>query len=80
MQGCYWHSCPKCAKKPPRSNVEYWTAKLQYNKDRDVLNQEKIAQLGWSVVVVWECEIKKDLAGVIQRILDALRKRDSIVT
>lgn len=73
VQGCYWHSCPVCAKVAPRKNVDYWTAKLQYNKDRDMLNQSKIAEIGWAVIVVWECEIRKKLAESVQRILHALQ-------
>jgi len=72
VHGCYWHSCPRCNKKPPTKNVEYWTSKLAYNRERDAENQRKLAEMGWKTVVIWECELRKDLAGAVARVVEAL--------
>ena len=44
----------------PKSNVEYWKNKLYRNKERDEQNQKELESLGWNVITVWECELKKD--------------------
>lgn len=43
--------------KIPKSNQEYWKAKLQKNVVRDAKNIAKLKELGWNVVVIWECEV-----------------------
>lgn len=45
------------------SRLEYWDEKLQRNKRRDAENIEKLTKDGWNVIVVWECELKKDVQG-----------------
>jgi DNA mismatch endonuclease (patch repair protein) len=44
----------------PKSNVEYWKEKLYRNRERDARNQEELKAMGWTVLTVWECELKKD--------------------
>ncbi len=61
INGCFWHmheGCPFFVW--PKSNEEYWTKKLIRNKERDYENQEKLKQMGWKVIIVWECELKKE--------------------
>ena len=61
VHGCFWHGCPKCrhAQIRPQNNAEYWNRKLNGNIERDLSNQQKLKELGWNVLVVWECETKK---------------------
>lgn len=58
INGCFWHmhDCGNC--KIPKSNVEFWTAKLERNKARDARQQAQLRAEGWRVIVVWECELK----------------------
>ena len=59
VHGCFWHCHEGCRKSHlPASNIEYWKGKLSRNKERDVRNQSILRELGWNVVIVWECEIK----------------------
>jgi DNA mismatch endonuclease (patch repair protein) len=60
IHGCFWHGhdC-KAGQNTPRTNLEYWTPKLLRNKTRDQMNESEINRLGWNVLVVWECELKK---------------------
>lgn len=44
----------------PKSNVEFWEKKLYGNKERDERNQKELEEMGWNVITVWECELKKD--------------------
>lgn len=44
----------------PKSNVEFWAAKLTRNRDRDRRQHEQLRQMGWRVIDVWECELRGD--------------------
>ena len=44
----------------PKSNVEFWEKKLYGNRERDARNQRELKAMGWTVITVWECELKKD--------------------
>ena len=60
INGCFWHrhDCEKFVW--PKSNTEYWIPKIQRNAERDAANYEQMRALGWNVIVVWECELRKD--------------------
>ncbi len=77
VHGCFWHyhaNCPFFVM--PKSNVDFWKAKLVYNRSRDKTNIEKLRAARWRVIIVWECEIKKPvreerLARLYQEIMCA---------
>ena len=59
VNGCFWHAHAGCQWfVPPKSNSEFWQKKFQYNIDRDERNYAKLKELGWRVLIVWECEIR----------------------
>ena len=60
VHGCYWHRCPHCSPHFPSTNQEYWTAKFARNRARDKRNTATLKELGWVVVVVWECKVRKN--------------------
>lgn len=60
INGCFWHRCPHCQPRMPKSNVEYWTVKFDRNLERDERNLRELHEMGWTVHVVWECQLKKD--------------------
>lgn len=53
VDGCYWHGCPTHGTQP-RSNAEYWRAKIARNVERDRETDRLLASAGWRVVRVWE--------------------------
>lgn len=60
INGCFWHAHQGCSKYSiPKSNVEFWTAKLTRNHDRDIAQHAALESAGWHVIVVWECELAK---------------------
>lgn len=60
INGCFWHMHDGCSKFVwPKSNEEYWTKKLLRNKKRDDESKLSLEELGWKVLIVWECELKK---------------------
>ena len=71
VHGCFWHQHAKMACKDgraPKSNLGYWSAKLARNVARDSRNIEDLTNLGWKVLVVWECEALAGGATLAQRI------------
>jgi len=59
VHGCFWHGhdCARGARQP-KTNAEYWRAKISRNAARDHANQEALAALGWEVLTLWECALK----------------------
>ncbi len=72
VNGCFWHKhdCPRFVW--PSTNEEYWRPKIMGNVERDKRNLAELQQLGWTVLTVWECELKKK---VIDATLEQLEKR-----
>ncbi len=61
VNGCFWHGHEGCRYfVMPKSNLEYWNSKISKNIERDIQNIEKLRSEDWKVIVVWECELKKD--------------------
>lgn len=57
VHGCYWHMHPGCKRSTlPKTREHYWHNKLRRNRQRDAVNQEQLRELGWDIMVVWECE------------------------
>jgi DNA mismatch endonuclease (patch repair protein) len=58
MHGCFWHRHEGCKlARLPKSKLDFWKPKLEANKERDLLHQQQLRDLGWRVLVVWECEM-----------------------
>lgn len=75
VHGCFWHGCPTCrhAQIRPQANSEYWNKKLDRNMQRDRESYAALEDLGWQVLVIWECETKKkNIEQLAQRIIDLL--------
>lgn len=57
IHGCFWHG-HEVDGHLPRSNQEFWQKKIERNKQRDAKNKEALREMGWSVITVWECQLK----------------------
>jgi DNA mismatch endonuclease, patch repair protein len=72
VHGCFWHQhhCP-LGNKQPRANPHYWGPKLARNKERDTIKLGQLEHLGWSVLIVWECETRDEaiLASRLRKFL-----------
>lgn len=71
IDGCFWHGCPQHYS-APRTNESFWREKLRGNQERDRRNNRELADRGWRVLRFWECEVNSNLAGVVERIVDAV--------
>ena len=58
VNGCFWHAHENCPfSHTPRSRTKYWNEKLSTNRRRDKENLQKLQELGWASLTVWECEL-----------------------
>ena len=61
VNGCFWHGHRGCRYATrPKSNAEFWQTKIQNNIRRDELSTQALDTMGWRIITVWECELKKD--------------------
>lgn len=62
VNGCFWHKHEGCKYFVwPKSNVEFWQKKILSNVTRDEQNYLILEKQGWNVIVVWECQLKKNI-------------------
>ena len=60
VHGCFWHCHEGCANfRIPKTRMEWWTEKLDRNKDRDAQALAAIEVVGWHPIVIWECEVNQ---------------------
>ena len=70
VHGCFWHGHKDCKYYTvPQTNTEFWMAKVARNQERDQEVWRKLEAKGWSVIIVWECQLKKaNLEETINRV------------
>lgn len=62
IHGCFWHGHEGCKlSRLPKTRVEYWQNKIERNRVRDAESREKLRELGWRTMVIWECQLKKSV-------------------
>lgn len=70
VNGCFWHGHEDCKYNHlPKTNTEFWEAKIKKNKERDVQKYWLLRHAGWHVIQLWECQLKskvreRNLAGL----------------
>lgn len=76
VNGCFWHkhSCDRFVW--PASNQDYWKPKILRNVERDNVNITLLQEMGWKVIVIWECELKKKVAQLrLEKLADEIRRQ-----
>ena len=69
IHGCFWHRHPGCRyASTPKTRRDFWEEKFNRNIQRDKHQAEELINAGWHVLVVWECELKQDLPGVVNEL------------
>lgn len=59
VNGCFWHGHEGCKYYTiPKTNTEFWVAKIRRNQERDLKVQHELAAMGWHSITIWECELK----------------------
>ncbi len=60
VHGCFWHRHPRCRyATAPKTREKFWQAKFGSNVARDLRTKRELARMGWAVMTVWQCELKK---------------------
>lgn len=76
VHGCYWHrhsNCPNAT--TPGTRTKFWQAKFDDTVERDKRNAAELADRGWHVITVWECELARDPQVVLHTIRCVLERR-----
>lgn len=72
VHGCFWHQHSRCIDgHVPKTNGAYWVEKLRRNAERDHCAERSLREMGWRVLVVWECQTRdpERLASMIRGFL-----------
>ncbi|WP_212786303.1 very short patch repair endonuclease [Ferrigenium kumadai] len=77
VHGCFWHGHDCKFFKLPQTRTKFWQEKIETNQARDREHIAQLIQLGWSVIVVWECEVKACGQGILDLIRPSLGKSNS---
>jgi DNA mismatch endonuclease (patch repair protein) len=69
VHGCFWHRHPGCRySTTPKTRADFWSKKFEQNIERDHRQQQQLREMGWSVMVIWECELR-DLQSLTTRLM-----------
>ena len=75
VRGCFWHRHPECRRATtPSTNAEFWQEKFKRNVERDRNIEKQLKELKWNLIVVWECELKKE--GFLEALPDKIKKHE----
>ena len=76
VNGCFWHKHEGCKYFVwPKNNAVFWKEKITGNVVRDQENYEKLRNLGWRIITIWECELKPhNRESTLNRVQSELRK------
>ena len=77
VNGCFWHGHKGCRyATKPRTNPEFWETKIERNRHRDEVTTAHLEALGWTVITVWECELRGKAAAEarIEALAEDIRK------
>lgn len=78
VNGCFWHhhaGCPLAYS--PRSNEESWRTKFKRNMERDKENIRGLVSLGWQVIIIWECGLRRMAEGALEWLPEQIRSGKS---
>ena len=78
VNGCFWHGHEGCRYfVVPKTNTKFWVNKIETNKQRDCRKINDLQALGWRVITVWECELKRKVSTKTLEQLNSLIKQKS---
>ncbi len=67
VDGCFWHGCPRCYTEPV-TRKDFWKAKIERNRKRDMTVTKALRKDGWKVLRIWEHDVKKNTESVVKKI------------
>lgn len=79
VHGCFWHRHEGCKDAiTPKTRTEFWLEKFDKNVKNDQIKQEKLKELGWKVIVIWECELKRSFQETMDKVEKELTRKPFI--
>ena len=79
VHGCFWHRHEGCKDATtPKTRTEFWLEKFDKNVKNDQIKQEKLRELGWKVIVIWECELKRSFQETMEKVEKELTRKPFI--
>jgi DNA mismatch endonuclease (patch repair protein) len=72
VHGCFWHSCPKGHLPEPKANRSFWRSKFAENQKRDRAAVADLEAAGWTVLTVWECDLRSDFDQTVTLVRTAI--------
>lgn len=75
VHGCFWHRHAGCRNATmPSTRTEFWQDKFEGNVERDKRNRAALEAAGWTVITVWECDLKSDASRVAEQLSSEIRE------
>ena len=62
----------------PKSRVEFWKEKFDHNVQNDTMHRKELADAGWRVFTIWECEIKKHFEETMQGLIEKIKSEGEV--
>ena len=79
VHGCFWHRHEGCKDATtPKTRTEFWLEKFDKDVKKDQIKQEKLRELGWKVIVIWECELKRSFQETMDKVEKELTRKPFI--
>ncbi len=72
IDGCFWHGHDCGRNLTPKNNAELWEIKITATRHRDAANTRELRRRGWTVIRIWECQLKREPDSCLRRICSAL--------
>lgn len=76
VNGCFWHRCPKCTTRLPKTNTDFWATKFALNVERDRRKRRQLETAGWRVAQAWECDLTLNPDQVAAELIAELHLND----
>ena len=74
INGCFWHGHKDCKYFTlPETNSEFWRSKIDSNIKRDKESHEELSKLGWKVIDIWQCNLKKDKVQTLENLIKSIK-------
>ena len=74
VHGCFWHRHEGCKlATTPNTRTEFWMEKFAKNVANDKKHYEQLQEMGWHVIVIWECELENDFEGIMKKVVQKIR-------
>jgi len=79
IHGCFWHGHAECKYfVVPKTRTDWWLDKIGKNSANDVKAEKNLISKGWKVIVVWECNLKKEIASTLEKLIVEIQSHSEL--